>query len=69
MRLLMCGRHWRLVPTDLQQRVNKTWFTLNWGSFRNTTAARDAYVAARQAAIEAVKPVALPATPRNGVSS
>lgn len=68
-RLLMCSRHWRLVPTDLQQRVNKTWFALNWGSFRNTATARDAYTAARKAAIEAVNPAPAPAAPRNGVSA
>ena len=64
-RLLMCFPHWRQVPADLQQRVNRAWFALNWGSFRNTSSARQDYLNARQAAIEAVKATAT----TTGVSS
>lgn len=49
-RLLMCGRHWKMVPRPLQQRV---WFAYVEGQElrRDPT---DAYLEAVRAAVEAV---------------
>jgi len=42
--MLMCRKHWRLVPTPIQNAV--------WHSYRN--GATKAWLAAREAAIKAV---------------
>lgn len=48
---LMCGRHWRLVPEDVNKRVYKTCNEMHSGK----PGARKEYVAARNEAIAAVE--------------
>ena len=62
--LLMCASHWRLVPHEQQQAVNRTWRYFNGAPGpRAALAARRDYLAARDAAIDSVAALVNPATP------
>ncbi|NEQ26709.1 MAG: hypothetical protein F6K28_48315 [Microcoleus sp. SIO2G3] len=50
--LLMCHRHWRMVPPQIQSAVY-----LGWRVQKNQLQPVEGYVKARSAAIEAVKEV------------
>jgi hypothetical protein len=61
---LMCATHWRLVPHELQQAVNRTWGAFNGApGARAKLDARRAYLAARDAAIDSVQPALSPSSP------
>lgn len=55
---LMCGPHWRKVPSPIQREVYATWRTFSNHDGRDRDAlirAEQAYRAARSKAIESVK--------------
>lgn len=51
-RHLMCGRHWRMVPESVANRVTMLWEAFHEGRDRRSL---DAYRAARAEAIRAVE--------------
>ena len=55
-RLLMCWPHWQQVPRDAQRAVVKAYGDLMFGTRRQTPEAFVTYMAARKAAIDALRP-------------
>lgn len=54
--LLMCRRHWHMVPRRLKDEVSRTWRSFSNGStVEERRAARPAYELARKAAIDSVE--------------
>jgi hypothetical protein len=62
--LLMCARHWRMVPAAIQADVYRTYKAWGKAPLAGSLALRREYLKARQAAIDAVKPTA--PTPTTG---
>lgn len=61
--LLMCATHWRLVPHEHQRAVNATWRVFRDAPGpRAALSARRDYLAARDAAVDAVTTALNPAT-------
>lgn len=60
--LLMCATHWRLVPHEHQRAVNATWQQYREATLGGMFSARREYLAARDAAVDAVTTALNPAT-------
>ena len=68
--LLMCGPHWRLVPADVQRRVNRAWRDLKLAGSRGSLSAVLAYRGACKTAITSAA-ASIPAdiTPEPGATA